>query len=135
MAADSPSRLLQRAADELERLADGAQREQWWVDWHERGAWGSILPPQVCGRGKPLLEVTNKAHVTEVEWAATVSPIVAAPIVAWLREAAAASEQYGNLPEALMQDSGVAPAYGFTHRFVQDALEFARLILGEPRKD
>lgn len=124
MTPESSSLLLQRAAERLEQLESRAVI----------GPWGTC-GPNVTGGGGEQWDVATASTSTTAQWVAAMSPSVASPLVAWLRESAVASEQYGNVPKALMQDSDVAPAYRFTYQSVQAALEFARLILGDPRKD
>lgn len=128
----SPPVLLQRAAELIEQRAAEATPGPW-RDL-PMGSDGSV----VLAGGFTISTARRPARCGEfadATWIAMADPLWAAPLVAWLRTAAAASEQYGNVPKALMQDGGVAPAYRFTHQFVQAALDFALLILGEPRKD
>lgn len=125
MTPESPSLLLKRAADKLENAAAVATEGPWRASGYEVYATASEVPVVELGYAEGGF--TREEDAT---WAAMLSPAVAAPLVAWLREAAAAREQYGKVPKALMQDGGVAPAYRFTYHFVEGALEFARLILG-----
>lgn len=113
---DSPSLLLQRAAERLLELSSdptGLPQAWWWVDWRYPSC-GELQEWQVCGRGKPLFTATEHATTDDAEWVAVMSPAVAGPLVAWLRDTAA--------------DLEVGPVQTSTE---EAALEFARLILGE----
>lgn len=89
---EPPSSLLERAAQRLLELSSDPMGppQPWWVDWHKTGEWGSVRPPELCGRGKPLFTPTNHASVADVEWVVVMSPAIATPLVTWLRQAALA---------------------------------------------
>jgi hypothetical protein len=116
---DSPSLLLQRAAELIEKAESRAVIGPW-----------STCGPNVTGGGDEQGDVATATTSTTALWIATMSPSVAAPLVAWLREAASAFESYGGMPAGLMQSDETAGAYGHTYRFMNGALGFARLILG-----
>lgn len=140
MAADSPSVLLQRAANKLAEMAEATTSGTWQarslpreehmanvVVGTEATTFGSLFGSSCCG-GHCYGHVNEAGDAT---WIAVMSPAVAAPLVAWLREAADAFSSYGDMPAKLMQSDEVGSTYRHTYRFMQGALEFARLILGE----
>jgi hypothetical protein len=118
---ESPASLLERAAQRLLELSSDPMGppQPWWVDWHKTGAWGSIRPPEVCGRGKPLFTPTNHATVSDVEWVTVMSPSIARLLVEMLRDAARRMDQHDHLDPN-----------GSTYQ--RCALDIARAILGEP---
>lgn len=123
---ESPSLLLQRAADKLERRAEAATEGPW------RASGFEIYPADVTE--DPIVEVGFESggftREEDAAWAAMANPLWAAPLVAWLREAASSFEAYGGMPPGLMQSDEVAGTYGHTYRFMHGAMEFAQLVLG-----
>ncbi len=114
----SPSQFLERAAQRLLEMSSDPMGPPppWWVDW-PGGKWGEHREPQICGRGKPLFTATDYATVSDLEWAASMGPAVAAPLVALLRDAARRMEKHSHLDPN-----------GSTYQ--RCALDLARAILG-----
>jgi hypothetical protein len=134
---ESPSSLLERAAQRLERLADLATQ----------GTWRAAPHPHSPGKANVVIEVAQLTggftaslfnssccggncygHVEngdDAVWIATVSPAIAAPVVAWLRDSASSVREH---------DEDIV-ANGERGRYCPNedqAVELARLILGEP---
>lgn len=106
---DSPSLLLQRAADELERAAADVPAPKFW-DREIRGA--------------DLSE-------SGAAWAKLVGPPVAAPLVAWLRYAQCQYE----VAERRVQRYDYGSVDNHVSESDQAALDFARQVLGLPSRD
>jgi hypothetical protein len=127
--------VLTRAADRLDELAARSHAAPWWVvEDHGRDFTGegysSILvtsgPQAVTSRGPRSVAVMIDSGVgdgddilSSAAWIAAMSPAVAAPLVAWLRSEADAAR--------LVQEATGVPQGG-----AREAVEFARLALGEP---
>jgi hypothetical protein len=103
----TPWEVIRAAADRLEWLAQGAVTPP----WAESG--GSVR----AGKDEEW-DVANCATSRTAAWIATLSPAVAEPLVAWLRDAGDAWEIIG---VAMWPPATVS---------YKAALDFARLILG-----
>lgn len=114
---ESPSLLLQRAADALERLAEhfAVYREE-----QER----SSEFPSAAARWIHL-NVGTASHLPANEWMWTMTPAVAAPLVAWLRYT---QVQYEVAERRVQTYRGSVD--NWTSESDRAALEFARLVLG-----
>lgn len=114
--------LLRRAADRLEGLAGQAMPGPWVVTAGEHGmsdiemADGRL--PVVLGEGDGACSGQNAA------WIAAMSPVVAAPLVAWLRSEAAEALDHVRAPGDPEHRSLTIA------RLFAPAVEFARLVLG-----
>lgn len=111
---ESPAALLERAADAIEAMAELADGGPWRVD---------VLRATCAiktGEGSPYPgdHLANVGNRFTAAWIATMSPVVAPPVVAWLRQAALAYRLDGDNT----QD--------------EHALTFARAVLGDyPREE
>lgn len=111
---DSPSLLLQRAADKLEQMALHFKA-------YEKAQEDEENPFKSATEHWSRLNVFASAHASAREWMEALSPAIAAPLVAWLR-----------LSADRMKDPGVRFFNGekWLPPEASEALEFARLILG-----
>lgn len=118
---EPPSALLERAAARLEELADAAPQGPWKVahdgDVHGYG------PVPIIYSGYGDVEVQHAPGVQD--WLRVMNPIVAAPLVAWMRNTA----RYVHFERGAVS----SPENGrdFFEGKYGGALEFARRILGE----
>jgi len=124
---ESPSSLLGRAAELIEQRAAEATQ----------GAWTIQSPDHVVtnidsGERSVASEYDEGACDQEdARWICMMSPVVAAPLVAWLRCAQAMYEH----AERMSRNKSWDAVDNHVGPLERPALEFARLIVGEPGKD
>lgn len=120
---DSPSLLLQRAAERLEALARVATPPVWSTkdlsDFGHTGVWWVEAETEDMFTCVAELETVNPK--ADAAWIATMSPAVAAPLVAWLRLAAERLKEPG--VRFFNGEKWLPPE-------ASEALTFARLVLG-----
>lgn len=112
---DSPSLLLQRAAEHLEALSVRVSVPPWWVGLH-----GDSV------EADPETVAHDVLCDADAAWIAALSPAVAAPLVAWLRAIAA------NMDQAGIREDWARAVYPPEARA---SLDFARLVLGVSTED
>lgn len=116
--AESPSLLLQRAADKLAEMALHFKA-------YEKAQEDEENPFKSATEHWSRLNVFATAHAPAREWMEALSPAIAAPLVAWLR----ATARYMHYERGAVS----SPENGrdfFAGKY-EGAMEFARLILGE----
>lgn len=123
-AAESPSALLERAADALEAMGELAYNGPWRVD----------MLVSTCaiktGEGSPYPgdHLANVGDRFTAAWIATMSPVVAGPLVELLRDAARGMRKQ-------RRSSSDGTTYrletGTTSTYQRSALAIARAVLGE----
>lgn len=116
MVAESPSLLLQRAAERLEALESRAIIGPW-----------DTCGPNVTGGGDEQWDVATASTSTTALWIATMSPAVSAPLVAWLRQSA---DHYDVLLDMAEGDTTWMEEWHNSPVF-----NFARVVLGLPSRD
>lgn len=112
---ESPSLLLQRAADKLTELAEAATSGRWYATKHEYGA---EVYSTVGGMSEAVAADRNAGGVgwDDADWIVAMSPAVATPLVAWLRGESKEAQVYRR------QDWSAVEAWS--------SMRFARLVLG-----
>lgn len=123
---ESPSSLLERAADLIENLACGATLGPWADAVHDGDPdrFSNVIADNVPLFSSSCCNGNCYGHVTEPgdsAWIATLNPSVATPLVAWLRRAASYFAPDGPLTD---EQADADPYAG-------PAMQFARLILKE----
>lgn len=128
---ESPSVLLQRAADELERLAAH------FAVYEEEQERSSEFP--TAAARWIHLNAPTASHLPANEWMWTMTPAVAAPLVAWLRMAAKEYESREHLPKLGGPNPYGAPIdltgsglFGPLHWEL--ALDLAKQVLGQDKE-
>lgn len=132
MSAESPAVLLRRAADHLDELAKGATTKHgaWLADHTLPGDEACVMVVTNAEKGwAQILFAADWGTDADARWIAALSPVVAAPLAAWLRAEAHLADLCDARPDPIAEQLGIDQAA--LAPFDSPAVALARALLGE----